>query len=263
MTKSTDRNREMVKSALTSTSLAATVAARGIGDNAARPIDLATERVDELVAAADQWLAKVPKIKDEVTAARAEDFLKQLRDTGKFIEAQHIEARSEAAAVLAGIDAPWKINESKIATCIELIIAKRRVYLIAEENCLFVERVTRQRIADEAARKAEEAARRAQQPNSIADVTRAQRLVEEAAEAQKAADAVPWRAQVRGALSGRASSLRRSWKATAVTDIAEACSWAIENCPVDLKAWLIIMASHAARSGQHEIPGFKVEEELS
>ena len=181
--------------------MAAAVAARGIGDNAPRPIDLATERVDELIAAADQW-RKLKELPNADTAADAVDFARQLFGAYEQADAERASARKPHADAAAAVQATWKPPLEKLAAAREM----------------------------------------------IGDLLR-----------RWATD----HGSVRGKLSGYLYTPHRSWKATAVADIAEACSWAIEHHRADLEAWLIIMASRAARSGQHEIPGFRIEEELS
>src|SRR6266487_2171539 len=57
-----------------------------------RDLDIDRERVDELAAAANEWLEKVKEIRDEETARRADDFLNQLTAELKRLDAERLSA---------------------------------------------------------------------------------------------------------------------------------------------------------------------------
>ena len=230
--------------------------------NAPRPIDLSIELVDKLVTAADAWQATAA-LADAEQASRAQDFATQILNAIKRVDKERDEARQPHLAAAAAVQDAYRPLLARLRTCQKFIGAMLRDWNLAQERILLALRAEKQRKADEAARRAQDAIAKAEAAKTVADVTRAQRLADEAEAARKAAAAVPERAQTRGAVSGRVSSLRHTWRATAITDMPDAMMWAMESYPAELSEWLLMKASQAARGGQHEIPGFRVEEELS
>ena len=234
--------------------------AAGPLSNNPRPVDLATQRVDALVAAADEWLATVPTIADADTAGRAADFDEQLRAAWKDADDQRAAERGPHIDAAAEVQRLWKPVLERVKVCRDLLGDKLRSWRNREQRRLNAERAEALKLAAEAAVKAENARRQAEQPKTVADVTRAQRLTEEAERAQQAAQAIPERAQVRGTLSGRATSNRREWKVTAITDLDDLYIWLREHERPALEEFCTIMANRAVRSGAREIRGTKIEQ---
>lgn len=227
--------------------------------NNPRPIDLHRERIDDLTAAADEWLAKVSEITDEATAGRAVDFDEQLLKAWQAADKERADERKPYADAAAAVQEAFKPILERALICRNLIGARLRVWKAREQRRVDAERVGAERIAADARRRAQEAARLAEQPKTVGDVERAHRLADDAKEATKAAEAMPERASVRGTLSGRTRSLRREWRAE-VTDLVEFFLYLQDHERAALEEWFGTMAQRAVRGGAREIPGVKIDQ---
>jgi hypothetical protein len=225
--------------------------------NNPRPIDLAIERVEELVAAADEWMAKVPQITSAELAGRAVDFDEQLLATHQKLDGERAAERKPHADAAAAVQAAWKPLLDRLLLCRKMIGDKLRPWQAAEQLQLDAKRdwlTLMARAADDRARKAG-----TEEPNIIAAIAKAQEASREAADAWIAANRLPDRAQVRGALSGRARSLRREWRAT-VTEPLSFIIWLTRNREIELNDFLADYAQLLARTGERDIPGVKIEQ---
>jgi hypothetical protein len=228
----------------------------GIGHNA--PPNGAEEHkavVDALIANANRWLTERPEIKTDDEAGDLEDFDRQLLAWQGKLKRQKAEDTFALTAALDRIREAYNPLETGLGACRKLLAGIRTAYLVWKDTVLAKERAAARRAADEAQREAEEAAKKAEAPKTVADIIRAQEAAQRAAEAAQAAAAVPARAQVRGAISGRARSLRTTWRAAVVDLIAAARHYRERAEMLELVERL---ANADARAGVRQIPGCAV-----
>lgn len=235
-------------------------AAPGIGHN----IDSFTEsqnRVDELVKAANEWIAKCPEIKDEDQAGRANDFRNQIRAAKKKLDEtrkeetdplnQQVKAiKAKYDALTPFLDESFKRLGDLVAPWLDKLEKQRqeKVRLAQEE-------------ADKKRREAEELAKKAEEEKTIESAVAAQAAEQEVEEADKAATKITKeKTQVKGDLSGKATGFRETWSATLV-DPEKAFDYYKENPKVI--AILESLASADARGGRRRIPGFEVTSKRS
>lgn len=194
----------------------------GIGDNQP-PVDWAVSAkpvVDLLIANTEAWAEDCPVITNEEAAATCEDKLKQLNDHRKEIDDKRKAEKAEHDRAIATIQAKANPLLERLRICIEAISGIRDAWLRLKQQRLDDERAQKRREADEAARRAQRLAEAAQAkttgPGAVTNQIAATEAAAEAKKAAKIAAAVPVRAQQRGTLGGRASSLRTFWFAEVV-----------------------------------------------
>jgi hypothetical protein len=134
----------------------------GIGHNQS-PFAIMQARVAALVTNANKWLSERPEITDEDMATKCNDFVAQLTQQGKAIEAERGEVNKPHRDAQAENNTKYKTLSGLIDTAKALMTAKRSAWLQKQEA-----------IRKEAARVAEEAA------------LEAMRIAEEAAAALEA-----------------------------------------------------------------------------
>lgn len=228
--------------------------------NTRGPVDLAIETAEALEKAANAFL-KIEIATDE-QAAKAVDHDTQLLRAWQANETARKAEQAPHQQAIADSQKVWNPVQHRLQICRDLIKAKLRTFQAAKQLRIDAERAEAARKAAEARRQAEEAARRAEAPKTVDDIARAQEAAEAAAAAEKAAEAIPERAQVRGALSGRATSLRAHWTAT-IEDIDEVFVH-FRNHP-DLRECLTKLANADLRAQDGEersVPGCKCVKEL-
>lgn len=227
------------------------IAAPGIGHNKPDDLDMLFEplekefddyalhgdraRVAELVRAANLWIkafAQTP-MTNANQANSCQDFMDQLADEWKAIEAKREERRKPLNEELARIQKAHKTLLDLVVTCGLRLKALKTAYLNWLEEQQAKQRRLAEAAAAEARRVAEEAARAAAAPTATVEasvVATAAQAVAERAEhaADSAAVAKP---QVVGTYSGRASGLRTTWSAT-VSDWSQAAAFFSNNAKV-------------------------------
>lgn len=219
------------------------------------------ERVEELTATANLWLEKVPEIKSQEQAGKADDFRKQLRAMKKAVEDDRkLETdplEQEKKKIKARYDALHPFLDVAFTKMGELITPWMEK-LEAEKK--EAERIAREK-ADQAAMKAEAAARKAEEANNVEASVDADLARQEAEAAAKDAEKISKvKPGIRGENSSRSTSFRTSWVAE-VNDIRSAAAYYQED-PGLIEA-LEKLASADARGGKRKIPGFKVFEKRS
>ncbi len=227
----------------------------GIGHNQPSQADLHRDRVDALVDTANRWAAERPLITDAETAAKCTDFLNQLAaETKKLDEARKVEKAPHLAAAKA-VDDAWHPLLDAVEACKRLLRPLHTAWLKREQARLDAERRKAQEAAAKAQREAEEAARKAAEPKSVRDIISASEAERRASEAAEAALAVPARAQARGALGGRAHSLRTTWRAHVVDLVAAVRHY---RDRAEVRELIERLANADARAGVRSIPGCAV-----
>jgi len=232
----------------------------GIGHNLPPVIDQARERVAALESAANDWAKACAVIEDAETAAQCTDFLDQLLAEHKKWDAQRAAEKKPHDEAAKAVQERWKPLLDKLLLCKGAIEPRHRAWLQRERQRLEAERRQREAEAREAAREAEraqEAARRAVEESKgdvVQSMLAANAAVDAAADASRAAAAVPRRAQVRGALGGRARSLRETWSAHIVDP--DLFYQHVKDRP-EVKDVLQRLANAAARGGirNPDLPG--------
>lgn len=159
----------------------------GIGHNLP-PIEEIRQRTDELIAAADAWLQKVPEIGDEEMAGKASDFLSQLRGEHKAAKEQHKEEKQPHLDAGRLVDAAYKPVLTRLERAGNAIKALLTPWEIKKRTAADAAR----RKAEEDARKADEEAkakaREAEKANTIDAKIKADEAAERAEAAQKDAE---------------------------------------------------------------------------
>lgn len=198
----------------------------GIGGNSmfASPEELAAEhaaRVDELIGAANAWVALVGTVTSAADAERLEAYITQLRADRGAVETARKEAKKPYDDGAAAVQAAFTPIVGRIDACGIVVKKLKEAWLDREDRRIKAEA----EVAAAAARQAEEEAQAAAAaaaatqagglPNAVETVVLAeetqQRATELAAQAQAAATAKP---MVRSGLTGRATGFTRIWKAT-------------------------------------------------
>lgn len=194
-----------------------------MGDNA--PPDPLITEADERVDTANKWLTDRKEITDAEMADKASFFIGQVDATFKALDRQRLDAKN---TFLAEQDKVYKTPLSLLERAKAKLVEMRRAWLLKEQTRVETERAAAQKKIDDARREAEEAQKRAEKEAAKkrgGDVLRTELAAEEAAakvaEAEKAAEAVPERAQIKGAYTTKAVGLREYWSAS-VDDFTEA-----------------------------------------
>jgi len=183
------------------------------------PEPTALDRVTELVANCNRWLAERPIIVDAEQAGAAQRFTLQLRtlrdDLGNDLRR---ERRPHDDAVEA-IKNRYRDPQELVALALDAMEKKNRDWLKREQDRLDAERIERERLADAAIVEAAEAARAADKPGAtVDDMLAAARKEEAAAAAVEHAQRTPTRARTRDDYAPRAMSLHSNWKARVVDE---------------------------------------------
>jgi polyhydroxyalkanoate synthesis regulator phasin len=209
---------------------------RGLGDNHP-PEPTALDRAEALIPECDDWTKRGPLTSDDEARVLSE-FLAQVRKAREAVKAgeerqPHLDALAAIRATVAHLMEPHEkaleeIGARAANVLPKLDIAIERIQGSKKVTGLLAEWMARQkkRLADEAeARRleAEEAARRARTMMDRAAVSgtidsevEAQRAVEDAAEAQAAANRKTQPVRVKGDLAPKAVGLREYWSAKIV-----------------------------------------------
>ena len=217
---------------------------------------LNTARIDQLVAASDEWM-KLPSIQDEATAKALDDQLKILEAERKATDtARKAEKKphDDAAAAVQARYNPWL---ARLDAAINLLKPKRQAWLRLVEDRLQAERRAKEAAARKAIEDAENAAIAARTINEKVEAE----LKAKAASDQVAEAARPVKAQVQGDLAQRATGLRQYWSA----EITDWQSAAISLCRDLTVRDAIQSAANKLAREQHEalnIAGIRAKMEL-
>lgn len=217
------------------------------------PID---ERANKLAAAAENWLKKVPEIVSDEGAARCRDFLEQVNQEIKRLEA---ERKSEKAPIIeAGkeIDAKYSGPKTLLEKAKGMIEPKLRAWLQKIDADSRAEAARMAAEARAAQTAAEAKAREAASAETLASAVEADRAAAEAKAAAKAAAVASAPTQVRGAVTGKASSLRTR-KVAVMVHLGDAIAH-YRNHP-ELAEVMTKLANADVRHGTSNVPGFRIE----
>lgn len=194
-------------------------ASPGIGHNAPpEPTDaytLAVDRVKLLVSAANVWVAKIPKIKDETTAAACEDFLKQARDEWTAVNGQRAAEKEPHLAEADRIQALYAPLMAQLKAIGDMLKPLKAGWLTDLAAAQEAQRQETQRRAYAALQAAEDARKLAEGPaRTVEAVVAAETTAKAAEDAMKtAAQADAAKPQVVGVYTGKASGFRIAWLA--------------------------------------------------
>lgn len=193
-----------------------------IGAN--NPPDPLIVESDERIDTAQKWLDERPEITDEAMADKAAFFISQIAGTHKALDEQRKkENRAFKKAQEDKYDTPLSLLDSAKAKLLVL----RNAWLAKKQAKLDAERAAAQAEADRVAREAAATLKAAEAEVAKKGTTslRTEAAVEAAkakvAEATAKVEAVPVKAQIKGAYTTTAVSLRDFWFAE-VTDLAAA-----------------------------------------
>jgi hypothetical protein len=235
-----------------------------IGHNVAPTEATLALEVDALIRVADEWVAKVPKITDEETAAAARDFLAKLTAEATAVEEERTRQRKPHLDAAAAVQALFKPMADR------LDIAKRRLLGIIDTwNKAEKARIEREKAATEKAKReaeaaAAEAALAAQAPNaSIDDIVAAEEAQTAAVAFTKAAStAAKAKPAIRGNVATRALAEHTTWTAV-IADYARVAAHFIAAGNTDLQAELQRLANAEARKSKEAfaIPGATVKKD--
>lgn len=236
-----------------------------IGDNNP-PEPTSLERAEDLVILANRWLTERPEITDDDMAAKATDFVTQLRKASKTLDLDKAAAKSPHKHAIDVIDATYRHPTSKLALALDAM----RLKLTAWGDVLTKRQEAAQNARAEEARRAQHEAEKASLEADIAlekggNVIEAQLAArdaqERAAEAIVAVVAPAEPVRIRGEFSERAMGMRTTWH-------AEITNWDValrkyRNHPVvhqALREAVLAVATQVARHAKDESaapPGFR------
>lgn len=233
-----------------------------IGDNnPPTPFDEIETKINDLYEEAKQWLDG-----DPVTQQDQADALNTL--------ANHIREAAKEAEIMRKAEAePFDKGKADVQERYNPLIQKGKgkteLALNAVKSALKPYLLELDRIQQEAAKKAREEAERAERdaqaamqhrdPSNIEHQEEANRLAEQAKEAQKAANkAENAKAHAKGA--GRATGLRTRTKVS-ISNEREAAGWAWKYDREALMIFVLTQAEKAVRAGATNLEGFNITEE--
>lgn len=174
-------------------------------------------RVTALIDAANIWLRDVKAISSDEQAARCQDFIRQIDATAKVIDGERKKEKEPYLTGAALVDTSYNAMLRPLQTAKTLLAPLRDGWLREIRRHQDEERL-RTALAAEEARKAAEAVA-AKPVQTVQDQLAAEAAELVAKTAAEAADlAQTAKPQLHGELSGRASSLRTTWKAE-ITDV--------------------------------------------
>lgn len=216
-------------------------------------------RVNELVEAANLWIAERPTIEDEETAKKADGFLGQLSKELKAVEAERKREKEPHLAAAKAVDATYQPFKALLETAYNILKPRLNAYLSLKQKRLDDVKRDAEAEAFRLAREAQEAQAKTQMPTAtVEEVLRAQNAYDQAEAAKKAAEALPDTAAVKHEYSDRARVLRHVWKAR-ITNMAAA--FLHYRSHPEVAELLTRLASAEARAGVRSIKGFEIYEE--
>jgi hypothetical protein len=178
-------------------------------------LESAKAEAERIAKTTTEWAEAHPVIKAENVASVANDYLKQISDHHKVVDAARAAAKAIHDRRAAEVQAAYRPVLNDLELCAKVIRGLHNNWLKSETDRLAAERLAKEAEAREAQRRADQLAEQAQAGGRsvVANMMEAQKAADKAEEARKAAAAVPQRAQTRGALGGRTRSLVTHWYA--------------------------------------------------
>ena len=239
-----------------------TIVAKPVLSNEPPVEKVIADRVTALIKTADEWVAKVPKITDEATAAAARDFVAQLADEDDAVEAERMKRRKPLLDAAQAVQDLFNPMRKRLEIAKGKLLAILKTWQDAERARIQRERDAADELARKAAAVAAEAALAAQAPDaSIDDVVAAASAAASAAHvAASAAAAAKAKPAIRGNLATRALAEHTVWTAE-ITNWPLVTGYFIDN--VDLRAELQRLANAEARrlKAAFSIPGATVKKD--
>lgn len=225
--------------------------------------DVAPEdkRIADLIANADQHATTHPIIEDEEAADAAANWKKQLTDHRAEYKAAFDKEKAPYETELARIRAKWHPRLERLDACLASIRPRLSAWMKLDTARKKAEREVADRAAAEAEHRAAQLAEQAQAkaggPSTVTNAIMAMEAAQEAAQARKAAAAMPTRSQMRGSLGGPTLSLRTVWKAHIADQDA---FYGHVRDHKDVKALFQSLANASARHGTRNpnLPGCEI-----
>jgi hypothetical protein len=227
-----------------------------IGHNRPDAIDALADRTGALIATANAWLDQCDEIANEDQAAQCKDFMQQLGDEAKVVEAERKAQKAPHIAAGRLVDAAYSPLKIMLDKARDLLEPKVRAWLKKEQDRL--DAIAR---ADEAEAMAktqaeQEAQRRAAEANTVEAAVEAEGATKAAADAALIADrAAKARAGTKGQFGGRAMTIRKTRKIIVEDVMAVAAQFQDSE---DLHDLLARLATAAIKEGR-EIAGIRFE----
>jgi hypothetical protein len=207
----------------------------GIGHNRPpEPLDTAAAaekrvadpiKVADLIKTADEWAEKYPaptQVESVAAADRvlgaANEFLNQLDAHWNELDAARIAEKRPHDIAAAAVQAKYKPQLDKIDLCRRAVKALHNGWLKLKGARERADRERDLRAAAEEQRRADQLAEQAKAggPGTVTNLVNSAEAAQEAERLRQRAVAIPQRPQSRGAISGRARSLRTAWLAKVV-----------------------------------------------
>lgn len=220
------------------------------------PIEEIRQRTDDLIAATDQWLEKVPEIGDDDTAGKASDLLAQLRAEFKAVEEQRKAEKKPHTDAATCVDGEYNPLKVRLERSVDVIKAKLSPWLAKKQAAEDEARRQREEDAAKAQEEADRIAAEAETANSIdaqIEAEEAQKRAEAAAKASRKQTS----ANVKGQF-GRTTTLRTTYRGE-ITDHNKALAvYAHDPLIVDALQTAI---NRDVRAGKRDIPGVEVKQD--
>jgi hypothetical protein len=174
------------------------------------------ERADDLILNADKWIKERPEITDDEQAGACQLAIDQLLAVKADLEQARDTERKPHDDAIAAITVRFRDKLMMVGIAVVRLREIAGAWLSKKRERIAAEAVERQRLADEAKRKANEAITTAVTTPSVGADFEAQRATEAAQTAEVAALKPAARAQVRGEYSSKAMSLHAYWHAEVI-----------------------------------------------
>lgn len=173
------------------------------------------DRVDVLSGTANAWLQQVKEITDAETATACEDFIAQVKAEIKAAEDERKKQKQPHMDAGAAVDEKFRPLQVTLKMIADLLSPLKTGWLKREQERLKREAEEKEAAALKALEEAETA--KATAPTTIEEAVRAEQAQKKADEAVADADrAGKSKAQLKGAFTSRATSLRTYWSARIV-----------------------------------------------
>ena len=214
------------------------------------PID---ERAKRLAESADKWVAA--DVDTDERAAKCRDFIAQLNNEAKRLESAR---KAEKQPFIDGgkdVDAKYRAPITLLQTAKGMVEPRLRAWLIKVDNERRAEAAKVEAKARVAATFAAAKVKEAVEARTLASAVDADLAVDAAKAAAKAVSAASAPAQVRGAVTGKASSLR-TYKSGVIDHLGDAIDH--YRYHPELAAVMTRLANAELRHGAKSVPGFRV-----
>lgn len=220
------------------------------------PIEEIRQRTDDLIAATDAWLEKVPEIGDEETAGKASDLLDQLRAEFKAAEKERKAEKQPHLDAGKAVDEAYKPVTARLTVAAEAIKNLITPWLQKKQAAEDAARRKREEDARKAQEEADRIAAEAEKANSIDAQIAATEAQERAEAAQKDAE-TERKAQTRGDF-GRTTALRTTYRGEIADWDAALAFYSTDPLVSEAVAKAI---ARDIRGGTRVIPGVRIIQE--